>query len=299
MWGLGLAENPGTGYIILKVFYLASEVHMLEIIKSPWENTFLNLLKDAKTNVYLASPFIKVQTASLISENIRRGVDFRYINSFKLAHFHTGASDLEALRIFSKKKCRQKSVHNLHAKLFIFDNAAIITSGNLTPGGLRNNLEYGVLIRDEMVAAIRGDYLAIFDNDEYPKITVNVIKKAEDILLSVPQEKRKQIRVSDKSLFENILNDENIEEKFDGGIPSIVSNLSPWEKDVFECLMEIKSDVFYLKEVYSFEKRLSYLHPNNRHIRDKIRQQLQYLQVAGLVEFLTPGIYKKLWVEGS
>lgn len=264
---------------------------MFEIIKSPWENTFLDLLREAKTNVYLASPFIKAQTASLISENIRRGVDFRYINSFKLAYFHTGASDLEALRIFSKKKCRQKSVHNLHAKLFIFDNAAIITSGNLTPGGLRNNLEYGVLIRDEMVGEIRRDYLTIFDNDEYPKITINVIKKAEDILLSIPQEKRKQIRISDRGLFE-----ENIGDRFDGGTDSIISSLSPWEKDVFECLMEIKSDVFSLQEVYSFEKRLRHLHPDNHHVKAKIRQQLQNLRKSGIVQFVTPGIYKKLWV---
>ena len=136
---------------------------MFEVIRSPWQNTFLKLVREARGEVYLASPFIKAQTASLISTNIRSDVDFRYMNSFKLAHFHTGASDLEALRILSAKKCKQKSVHNLHAKLFIFDNAAIITSGTLTPGGMSNNLEYGVLVRDELVEEIRGDFLAIFD----------------------------------------------------------------------------------------------------------------------------------------
>ena len=70
---------------------------MLEVIKSPWQDTFLRLLNEAKTNVYLASPFIKLQTASLITQNIGHDIDFRYINSFKLAHFNTGVSDLEAL----------------------------------------------------------------------------------------------------------------------------------------------------------------------------------------------------------
>ncbi|HCN18851.1 MAG TPA: hypothetical protein DIS73_00950 [Planctomycetia bacterium] len=72
---------------------------MLKIIKSPWENTFVGLLEKARINVYLASPFIKEQTAQLIVENSGSEMDLRYINSFKLSNFHRGASDLEALRI--------------------------------------------------------------------------------------------------------------------------------------------------------------------------------------------------------
>jgi phosphatidylserine/phosphatidylglycerophosphate/cardiolipin synthase-like enzyme len=268
---------------------------MFKIIKSPWESTFLRLLTEAKTNVLLASPFIKLQTASLITKHIRRGIDFRYINSFKLAHFHTGASDLEALSVLKNDNCRLKNVHNLHAKLFIIDNAAIITSGNLTPGGLRNNLEYGILTTDKIVDEIKTDYLKIFNNPEYPEITLDIISKAKAILLSVPKERQKRIKVTDKSLFEEIINDEIIEERFEGGIQSIISNLSPWEKDVFGCLEKLGNDVFTLKEVYSYEKYLSILHPNNRTIKAKMRQQLQYLRDIGLIEFIRPGIYKKLW----
>lgn len=269
---------------------------MYKIIKSPWENIFLQLLKESKANVYLASPFIKIQTASLITQNVSSKIDFRYINSFKLAHFHTGASDLEALKILREKNCKQKNVHNLHAKLFILDNAAIITSGNLTPGGMRNNLEYGLLIQDNMVDEIKHDYLAIFDNPEYPEITLDVIAKAEAILLSVPKERRKTIKVKESTLFEEIINDENIQERFDGGITSILSNLSPWERDVFTCLLKIDSDVFTLRDVYTFEKYLNQLHPKNRNVQAKIRQQMQYLRDIGLIEFTKPGMYKKLWV---
>ena len=268
---------------------------MLKIIKSPWEDTFVRLLKEAQTNVYLASPFIKAQTARLIAEHSRRKIDFRYINSFKLANFHRGASDLEALKTLDKCKFKQKSVHNLHAKLFIFDDRAIITSGNLTPGGLRNNLEYGILIQNEMAGEIKSDYLKIFNNLAYPKITLDVIKKAEDILLSVPKEKQKRIKIDEKTLFEEILNDENIEEKFSGGIESIRGNLTSWKKDVFECLLGFDSDTFSLEEVYSFEKKLKRLHPSNQNVKPKIRQQLQYLRDIGLIEFIKPGLYKKLW----
>jgi len=269
---------------------------MLRIIKSPWEKIFVEYLKEAKQTVYLASPFIKKQTAQLIVDACSHNIDIRYINSFKLASFHRQVSDLEALKIFHENRVKQKSVHNLHAKLFIFDSEAIITSGNLTPGGLKNNLEYGILVQEKIVDEIKRDYLRIFDDPENPAITADVIKKAEDILLSVPKEKRPKIKISDNKLFDEVINDENIVEKYKGGIESIRTNLPPWRRDVFECLLEIKNDVFTLEEVYFYEARLSQLHPRNQHIQDKIRQQLQYLRNVGLVEFIRPGLYKKLWV---
>lgn len=270
---------------------------MLEVVKSPWEGVFLRLLCEAKSSVYLASPFIKTQTASLIAQNIRPSIDFRYINSFKLAYFHTGASDLEALRILNKGDCRQKSIQNLHAKLFIFDNAAVVTSGNLTPGGMRNNIEYGVIIRDDTVQEIRRYFLDLFDDQYYPEITQAIIDKAESILSSIPEEKRPKINVSDQSLFDDISNDQTVSEKFDGGTVSILSNLSPWGNDVFDCMSRIGSDVFTLTDAYAFESYLGNLHPRNRHVKDKIRQQLQYLRKIGLIEFVRPGIYKKLWTK--
>ncbi|MBI5242579.1 MAG: hypothetical protein HY922_02705 [Elusimicrobia bacterium] len=38
--------------------------------------------------------------------------------------------------------------------------------------------------------------------------------------------------------------------------------------------------------------RLSELHPNNRHVRPKIRQQLQVLRDLGFVAFLGRGRYR-------
>src|SRR5689334_18268555 len=39
---------------------------------------------------------------------------------------------------------------------------------------------------------------------------------------------------------------------------------------------------------------LAKLHPDNRHVRDKIRQQLQVLRGLGLLEFLGAGSYRLL-----
>jgi type II restriction enzyme len=48
-----------------------------------------------------------------------------------------------------------------------------------------------------------------------------------------------------------------------------------------------------------FEEHLSHLHPDNRHVRDKIRQQLQVLRNRGLIEFVKPGVYRRIDSAGS
>jgi len=49
---------------------------------------------------------------------------------------------------------------------------------------------------------------------------------------------------------------------------------------------------FTLAEVYAFADPLRRLHPQNRHVEDKIRQQLQRLRDLGFVEFQGRGIYR-------
>jgi len=64
-----------------------------------------------------------------------------------------------------------------------------------------------------------------------------------------------------------------------------------WLLDVMMCLEKIDKKEFKLEEVYQFEKELLIKHPNNNHIRDKIRQQLQFLRDKGYIEFMGRGNY--------
>jgi len=50
---------------------------------------------------------------------------------------------------------------------------------------------------------------------------------------------------------------------------------------------------FSLTEVYAFEERLSAIYPNNRFVKQKIRQQLQVLRDHGYLDFVSPGNYRK------
>ena len=45
--------------------------------------------------------------------------------------------------------------------------------------------------------------------------------------------------------------------------------------------------------MYSFVDELQVKHPDNNHIPDKIRQQLQFLRDKGIIEFKGSGVYRK------
>ena len=54
----------------------------------------------------------------------------------------------------------------------------------------------------------------------------------------------------------------------------------------------LNKDEFILQDVYAFAAQLQGLHPANRHVPDKIRQQLQVLRDLSFVEFLDGGRYR-------
>jgi type II restriction enzyme len=64
-----------------------------------------------------------------------------------------------------------------------------------------------------------------------------------------------------------------------------------WTLDVLSVVRSIGKPEFDLAEVYESEEQLANLHPANRHVRDKIRQQLQILRDLGLLQFLGRGGY--------
>ncbi|KXB01669.1 hypothetical protein AKJ44_02250 [candidate division MSBL1 archaeon SCGC-AAA261F17] len=65
-----------------------------------------------------------------------------------------------------------------------------------------------------------------------------------------------------------------------------------WLSDVLMCVRRIDQDAFTLSQVYEFEEELSELHPKNKHIQEKIRQQLQVLRDKGVINFLGDGWYQ-------
>jgi type II restriction enzyme len=65
-----------------------------------------------------------------------------------------------------------------------------------------------------------------------------------------------------------------------------------WTLDVLNVIRKLKKAHFTLQEVYAHAPELSHLHPDNKHVRDKVRQQLQVLRDKGFLEFSGRGHYR-------
>lgn len=65
-----------------------------------------------------------------------------------------------------------------------------------------------------------------------------------------------------------------------------------WLLDTMLCIEKIGHKEFPLDKMYAFEQELSKKHPENKHIKDKIRQQLQVLRDKGYLEFINRGVYR-------
>ena len=65
-----------------------------------------------------------------------------------------------------------------------------------------------------------------------------------------------------------------------------------WTLDTLAAIRSLRKESFTLADAYALAPGLAQLHPGNRHVRDKIRQQLQLLRNAGLITFTGRGNYR-------
>ena len=65
-----------------------------------------------------------------------------------------------------------------------------------------------------------------------------------------------------------------------------------WTLDVLNAIRRLGKTEFTTADTYTFTRELERLHPDNRHVRDKIRQQLQVLRDLGLLLHVERGIWR-------
>lgn len=92
------------------------------------------------------------------------------------------------------------------------------------------------------------------------------------------------------------LNHEDVIKKYAKTKSLKTSNIETrgWLLDTLSCVEKIPEKEFSLNQIYSFENELKIKHPENNFIKDKLRQQLQYLRDKGFIEFLGNGHYRKI-----
>jgi len=68
-----------------------------------------------------------------------------------------------------------------------------------------------------------------------------------------------------------------------------------WKSDILTAILLLNKIEFSNQDLYQLVPRLRKLHPGNRHIEQKIRQQLQVLRDSGKLVHVRPGLWRLPW----
>jgi hypothetical protein len=264
---------------------------MIEILNKPIYDTFLQLCGASTCSIKLCSPFVKADIIEDVFANTNPKLEMSLITNVNLMSFCKKSSDLNGLKYFIDNGKNVYTFSKLHAKYYIFDDKyTIITSANLTSSGMKRNYEYGIITDClDLVNTSISDYDSLCFNELTGEINSEHIKKINDILDSLPLAPKYAVPNLDLDFTEH-------EDIFVDDVNIIISNLDGWKRAVFHEADKLKKQIFTTEDFPIMHTYLKNLYPKNENIEAKIRQQLQFLRDLGLIQFVSRGVYKKLWL---
>ena len=265
---------------------------MIKIVSHPFHQEFMTKCATSLESIKLCAPFVKGNIIEEIYANISKNVSLSLITNINLQSFHKKYSDISAVAQTIENDGAVYNCTTLHAKIYIFDDKyCFISSANLTSSGLNRNIECGIITDDyKLVGEAVEIYSHIIQNECVGKISRKSIDELSNILFKLPKPQTIQYPYFDLSA------------TYSGDILPIAEKFKGWKKSVFIEINNLCSDEFSTSEVSVFAEKLKGEYPNNpnvEHRKAKIRQVLQQLRDLGLVEFTSPGKYKRLWIKGD
>jgi hypothetical protein len=140
----------------------------IKLLLSPWKNDFVDIIKKTKEEMFISSPYVDHKGVDLLCRIIEKKsqVKLFIITNLTIQNIVNKFTDPTALlKLYENFKFVQiSSLGKLHAKVYLIDDiGGIITSANLTGGGLIANFEYGVFINDrEIISTVKDDMFKYF-----------------------------------------------------------------------------------------------------------------------------------------
>lgn len=160
-----------------------------------WKDEFIDILSRTKKELFISSPFINVAGVKILSNSIhtKSSINIFLLTNLTTRNIINKSNEPSALLELYKQfeQVRISSLGKLHAKVYIVDNEiGIITSANLTSGGLINNFEYGILIDDKkVVSTIKEDMLKYYSlGNIFDKNLLEKINKESEKLYKIKYE---------------------------------------------------------------------------------------------------------------
>ncbi|MHB8415789.1 MAG: phospholipase D-like domain-containing protein [Acidiferrobacteraceae bacterium] len=115
------------------------------------------LSNDSK-RVWVASPYLGRGARNVFSPSLMTATDRRLLVDIKSGY--VDKTELAAFRTWAPDSTR--TLRRLHAKLYVFDKGAIITSANLSRNAFERNREVGVVFTDGDMAIVTNAFVALY-----------------------------------------------------------------------------------------------------------------------------------------
>ncbi len=264
----------------------------LDFVTTPTEGWLRESQKTCRSRLLVASPYVNDAFTRLLSE-APPTVKTTLVTKTDLRDFAIGSSNLETLCNLANQGARVLSLTGLHAKVYVFDRSrALITSANATWSGLRSNWECGVAVSERSaVSKVARLVMAGLGADNLPRkhsaTALSLLRPhVEALRSSLPPISQVKVPDSPEALQEAPFR------LVDDG--EFVGSFAGWTRLTLECVLALPEDHFSLAEMYAACTPVATRrYPGNRHVPEKIRQQLQRLCALGLVERLEDGVYQR------
>ncbi len=168
----------------------------MELFFKNWFKKLLDELPKTK-ELKIISPFVKEQ----VVRKIQSQFDFNnleLITRYNLQDFAMTVSSLSGLKFCVENGASVFGIKELHSKVYLFDKrAAIVTSANLTNGGLVSNYECGIFLTDKIVIQNLNKYFDDLKTIASRKLTISKCDAWEIELSGVEVRKGKATTLPD------------------------------------------------------------------------------------------------------
>ena len=260
------------------------------IIVSPTDRWLKAALSSCRRSFVVASPYVGSYLSKAIA-SVDESVGVMLLTRTLLSDFASKASDLDAVTAIARRAGNILSLSSLHAKVYVIDRRALITSANATASGMFRNRECGIEVKSSRaVTELRHFIQRGFGSNQPPqRWTVDDLsalrEPVERLREALPRTARLQEAIEAPPRLE--LGKRNYSRLIEG--------FSGWLRLTIEGISRINTTVFSMEDVFEACASLAAIEfPENRHVREKLRQQMQRLRDLGLVSFLGKGRYELL-----
>ncbi len=262
-----------------------------QIVTTPTFEWLAERARGCNSRILVGSPYVNngiIGLTDLVSKEVSRTL----VTRTDLRDFALGASNLDTLCNLAKDGTAIHSLSNFHAKIYIFDyTSALVTSANATFSGMYRNFECGLATEDEQVVKQLAQFLLSgLGADRPPRKmkfeeleSLHVPLKAIKASLPKPHGIVPTDNVPAVEATFSISDTEMFSERFRG-----------WLRLTWRGVLAMPESGFQLRDlVNECGSAAAREYPKNQHVEAKLRQQLQRLRDVGIVEFVSPGQYRR------